>query len=183
MKIEKVKIDELISPEYNPREISSEEMEKLKRSIEEFGYVDPIIVNDVNMHIVGGNQRAKALKQLGYDEVDVIFINEPNIHKEKALNIRLNNLSGEWDNEKLEIIIEEIQLNEPELINIIGHEPIQITENEENYEFTDENETIKEYELPKEVFKLLITFDNETDQENYYNKFIEEGLDCRILTL
>ena len=183
MKIEKVNINDLILPEYNPRTITEEEMQKLQDSINEFGYISPIIVNKVNNHIIGGNQRAKALKQLGYVEIDVIFINEPNIYKEKALNIRLNNLSGEWDKEKLEIIIEEIQLNEPELIKITGHEPITISENENDYGFKNEDETITNYELPKEVFKLLITFDNETDQEKYYNKFTDEGLDCRILTL
>lgn len=112
MEIVKVDINELISPEYNPRQITDEEMEKLKNSINEFGYISPIIVNKHNNHIVGGNQRCLALKQLGYTMIDVIYINEPDINKEKALNIRLNNLSGEWDKNKLQNILDDLKLQE-----------------------------------------------------------------------
>ena len=110
MEIVKVDINELISPEYNPRQITDDEMGKLKNSINEFGYIAPIIVNKHNNHIIGGNQRCLALKQLGYTMIDVIYINEPDINKEKALNIRLNNLSGEWDMPKLEKVIDELKM-------------------------------------------------------------------------
>ena len=112
MEIVKVDINELISPEYNPRQITDDEMEKLKNSINEFGYISPIIVNKHNNHIVGGNQRCLALKQLGYTMIDVIYINEQDINKEKALNIRLNNLSGEWDTNKLQNILDDLKLQE-----------------------------------------------------------------------
>ena len=112
MEIVKVDINELISPEYNPRQITDDEMGKLKNSINEFGYVVPIIVNKHNNHIVGGNQRCLALKQLGYSMIDVIYIDEPDINKEKALNIRLNNLSGEWDKNKLQNILDDLKLQE-----------------------------------------------------------------------
>ena len=110
MEIEKVNINELISPSYNPREISPEEMEKLKTSIQEFGYVNPIIVNKVNNHIVGGNQRYEALKELGYEEVDVVYVHEEDPNREKALNIALNKISGEWDNEKLTKIFTDMKV-------------------------------------------------------------------------
>ena len=112
MEIVKVDINELISPEYNPRQITDDEMGKLKNSIKEFGYIAPIIVNKHNNHIVGGNQRCLALKQLGYTMIDVIYINEQDINKEKALNIRLNNLSGEWDTNKLQNILDDLKLQE-----------------------------------------------------------------------
>ena len=112
MEIVKVDINELISPEYNPRQITDDEMGKLKNSIKEFGYISPIIVNKHNNHIVGGNQRCLALKQLGYTMIDVIYINEQDINKEKALNIRLNNLSGEWDTNKLQNILDDLKLQE-----------------------------------------------------------------------
>ena len=112
MEIVKVDINELISPEYNPRQITDDEMGKLKNSINEFGYISPIIVNKHNNHIVGGNQRYEALKQLGYTMIDVIYINQPDINKEKALNIRLNNLSGEWDTNKLQNILDDLKLQE-----------------------------------------------------------------------
>lgn len=87
MEIHKVQINELISPEYNPRTITSEELEKLKDSLEEFGYISPLIVNKHNNHIVGGNQRYLCLKEMGYTEIDVIYIEEPDIQREKAIKI------------------------------------------------------------------------------------------------
>ena len=60
MEIKKAPVKDLISPDWNPRQITNEELEKLKTSLEEFGYIEPIIINDVNNHVVGGNQRLRA---------------------------------------------------------------------------------------------------------------------------
>ena len=110
MDVETVNITELISPDYNPRHITPAAMESLKQSIDEFGYIDPLIVNRVNMHVVGGNQRLECLKALGYTDVEVIFIEEPDINREKAINIRLNNSSGDWDIGKLDNIFQELEV-------------------------------------------------------------------------
>ena len=157
MEIVKVDINELICPEYNPRQITDDEMGKLKNSINEFGYVDPIIVNKHNNHVVGGNQRYEALKSLGYTDVDVIFIDEPDLNREKALNIALNKISGEWDFVKLADILDDLELNdfdisltgfdEPELENFgiedqTDHEPVEIVE--DDYELEDDIEVTVE---------------------------------------
>ena len=127
MEIVKVDINELISPEYNPRQITDDEMGKLKNSINEFGYVAPIIVNKHNNHIVGGNQRYEALKSLGYTDVDVIFVDEPDLNREKALNIALNKISGDWDTVKLKEIL--INLNENDFdLSLTGFEKIELTD-------------------------------------------------------
>ena len=127
MEIIKVDINELICPEYNPRQITDDEMEKLKNSINEFGYVAPIIVNKHNNHIIGGNQRYEALKELGYADVDVIFVDEPDIQREKALNIALNKISGEWNEVKLQPLLEELSLSELD-IELTGFDEYEITE-------------------------------------------------------
>ena len=127
MEIHKVPINSLISPEWNPRQITDEELTKLETSLKEFGYIEPIIVNDVNNHIVGGNQRCKALKQLGYDEVDVVYVHIEDLAKEKACNVALNKISGDWDNDKLRVVLEEIELS-PFDINITGFDEIELTE-------------------------------------------------------
>ena len=111
MDVETVNIDELISPDYNPRHITPEALESLKRSLDEFGYVAPIIVNKHNNHILAGNQRILALKELGYTEVEVIYTNITDLNREKALNIRLNNLSGDWDIGKLDTIFQDLELD------------------------------------------------------------------------
>jgi len=134
LQVETISIDELVSPEWNPRVISELEMEKLKNSIKEFGYVDPIIVNRHNNHIVGGNQRYLALKELGYNEVEVLYINEPDILKEKAMNIALNKISGEWDQDKLDVVLEEIQLSDID-ITLTGFDEIEFTNLSEDEDY------------------------------------------------
>lgn len=110
MRIEKRKIEDLIPAIYNPRkdlQPDDPEYAKIKRSIETFGYVDPIIVNERTGTIVGGHQRLKVLKDLGYDEVEVsvVDLSEEN---EKALNVALNKISGEWDFALLKDLLEEL---------------------------------------------------------------------------
>ena len=113
MNISKVNINTLKYAEYNPRiklKPGMVEYERLKRSIQEFGYVEPIIVNDRTGLIVGGHQRLTVLKDLGYEEVDVVHVDLDSEH-EKALNIALNKISGDWDAEKLEDLLRDIDLN------------------------------------------------------------------------
>jgi ParB-like chromosome segregation protein Spo0J len=73
------------------------EYEKLLRSVEEFGYVEPIIWNERTGNIVGGHQRFKVLMQLGYTEVQCVVLDIDDA-REKALNIALNKIVGEFDN-------------------------------------------------------------------------------------
>lgn len=76
MEFQTLKIDSLIPASYNPRKDlkpGDKEYEKIKRSIDEFGYVDPIIVN-ADLTTIGGQQRWKVLKHLGFTEVDCVVI-------------------------------------------------------------------------------------------------------------
>jgi len=99
MKIEKRLIKDLKPAEYNPRQSTQKQETKLKESLEKFGVVEPIIVNeneDRKNIIVGGHFRVRELKKLGYKEVDCVLVNL-SIQDEKELNIRLNANTGEWD--------------------------------------------------------------------------------------
>ena len=83
---------------YNPRKDlkpGDEEYQKIKRSIEEFGFVSPLVVNK-DMTVIGGHQRLKVLIEMGYKEVECIVVDLEKT-KEKALNIALNQIRGEWD--------------------------------------------------------------------------------------
>jgi len=106
-----VKIKDLTYNEKNPRKISSIEQKRLMRSIKEFGFVDPVIVNKqkdrFNM-IIGGHQRVKAAEKLGWKEVPVTYV-EIEEDKEHLLNIALNSISGEWDDDKLMKLLKELQ--------------------------------------------------------------------------
>lgn len=99
MEIEKKRVEELKAAEYNPRKDlkpGDAEYEKLKRSIKEFGYVEPIIWNKRTGVVVGGHQRLKVMKDLGYEEVDCVVV-DLDEKQEKALNVALNKISGAWD--------------------------------------------------------------------------------------
>lgn len=182
MEIHKVPINTLTSPDWNPRQITEEELTKLENSLKEFGYIEPIIVNDVNNHIVGGNQRCKALRQLGYEEVDVVYVHIEDLAKEKACNVALNKISGEWDYDKLNIVLDELELS-PIDITLTGFDDIELGEmDNEDYGFV-EDEIQEPTTEEKSLFKIVIEFETESEQEEYYNKFIDEGLNCRILTL
>ena len=99
MDIQKLSIEKLNPSAYNPRKDlkpGDAEYEKLRRSIEEFGYVEPIIWNKRTGNIVGGHQRYKVLVAIGYTVVDCVVL-DIDEQKEKALNVALNKISGEFD--------------------------------------------------------------------------------------
>lgn len=86
-------IDRLKPAKYNPRKDlkpGDPAYEKIKRSLHDFGYVDPIVWNEVTGNIVGGHQRFKVLKAEGATEVDCVVVHIENPSDEKALNIALN---------------------------------------------------------------------------------------------
>lgn len=105
---------DLIEAEYNPRKISDEDFKQLKKSLSNFDCVEPIVINTYAGRenvIIGGHQRLKAMKALGFEEVPCVEVNLP-IDKEKQLNIRLNKNSGEWDFVKLDAEFELDELTE-----------------------------------------------------------------------
>ncbi len=111
MEIIKKNVSELLPAEYNPRKDlkpGDPEYEKLKRSIEQFGYVDPVIWNKRTGRVVGGHQRLKVLKDCGVTDLECVVV-ELSEEKEKALNVALNKISGDWDKEKLALLITDLQ--------------------------------------------------------------------------
>ncbi len=127
MQIEKLKTELLIPADYNPRKDlkpGDPEYEKLKRSIEQFGYVEPVIWNKTTSHVVGGHQRLKVLLDMGITEVECVVI-EMNEEKEKALNIALNKISGDWDKDKLMLLIADLQGADFD-VSLTGFEPAEL---------------------------------------------------------
>ena len=111
MKIITLPVSDLHPADYNPRKDlapGDKQYEKLARSIETFGYVEPIVWNRTTGNIVGGHQRLKVLVQNGYTEVQVVEV-ELNEQEERILNVSLNKISGRWDNEKLTAILDELK--------------------------------------------------------------------------
>ena len=125
IQIEYVDINILKPAEYNPRKASDQEHLDLKISIERFGIQDPAIVNCVPQRmnvIIGGHFRVRVVKDLGYTQFPVVYVNIPDIEKEKELNLRLNKNTGSFDLELLahfdEDFLKDIGFNSNELDNI-----------------------------------------------------------------
>lgn len=120
---------ELINPApYNPRkdlQPGDPEYEKLRRSVEEFGLVEVLVWNQQTGNLVGGHQRFKVLKEQGVKEVTVSVVNFDEA-KEKALNIALNKISGDWDLEKLSVLL--FELEDTGLSNLTGFDDEEIAE-------------------------------------------------------
>lgn len=127
MNIEKKNVKDLLPADYNPRKDlkpGDPEYEKLKRSIEQFGYVEPVIWNEKTGRVVGGHQRLKVLTDMGITEVDVVVV-DMDTEKEKALNIALNKISGEWDTEKLALVIADLQGTDFD-VSLTGFDPEEL---------------------------------------------------------
>ncbi|SDN05115.1 site-specific DNA-methyltransferase [Acetanaerobacterium elongatum] len=127
MLIEKIQTDRLVPANYNPRKDlkpGDPEYEKLRRSLEEFGYVEPVIWNKATSHIVGGHQRLKVLLDMGVTEVDCVVV-EMDAEKEKALNVALNKISGDWDKDKLALLIADLQGADFD-VSLTGFDPGEI---------------------------------------------------------
>ena len=119
-------VDDINPAEYNPRTISDDEFGKLCKGLEEFGIVDPLIANK-DMTLIGGHQRLKAAKHLGWTQIPVIILDVDKA-QEKALNLALNKLRGEWDYGKLTSLLKEFD-DIPEFdIELTGFDVIEATE-------------------------------------------------------
>lgn len=103
MRLEKRKLVDLKPAKYNPRKAlkpGDPEYAKLAASIERNGYIDPIVINEDGT-IIGGHQRRTVMMDLGYEEAEVCIVDIPDPDDEIAANIALNQIDGEWDNDKL----------------------------------------------------------------------------------
>lgn len=121
MNIETRRLADLKPAAYNPRKKlvpGDPEYEKIARSIEEFGYCDPIIINKDGT-IIGGHQRASVLKSLGYTEADCIVV-DLSKQDEKALNIALNKIGGQWDMTLLRDALQDLTLSKVD-VNATGY--------------------------------------------------------------
>ena len=112
-----MKLADIKLAHYNPRKDlkpGDPEYEKLKRSMEEFDCVEPLVRNKRTERLVGGHQRLKILKEKGIDEFEVSVV-DLDEKREKALNIALNKIQGDWDFTKLADLLIELDDGEFDL--------------------------------------------------------------------
>lgn len=170
MEIEDIKLTDIIPSDYNPRKISDADAKKLSRSLEEFGLVDPIIINLKNYHIIGGHQRFNTLLDNYFDtneddtyqllklgDIGYVFkdteLTVKDSNHEKALNLALNKISGEWDLPKLEPLLEDLSLTGLDL-DLTGFDETDLEElnfNMDSKVETSNDNTESEYIEPEEI--------------------------------
>lgn len=122
MEIRTLKAAEIKAAEYNPRrdlQPEDAEYEKLRRSIEEFGYIEPIIWNERSGNVVGGHQRLKVLLEKGVEDIEAVVV-DLDEKDEKILNVLLNKVKGRWDIGKLADLLQ--QLDEAGAMELTGFE-------------------------------------------------------------
>lgn len=112
MKTQVFRLDEISPAEYNPRQDlkpGDKQYEAIRHSIEAYGFVEPlvVIVRDGKNVLVGGHQRYKILTEAGEQETEAVVV-DLDAQQERALNLALNKIDGEWDNGKLKDLLAEI---------------------------------------------------------------------------
>lgn len=152
MNIQIIDINKLIPATYNPRkDLKPDDAEyiKIKNSIVKFGFVSPLVINK-DMTVIGGHQRLKVLKDLGITEVECIVVDLDKTN-EKALNIALNKIQGDWDEDKLEALLQELKSEEFDM-NLTGFDFDEVDEilndingtKEDNFDVDSAYEEIEE---------------------------------------
>lgn len=110
MQIEKIPASKIKPATYNPRKDlkpADKEYQHIKNSIEQFGYIDPIIWNERTGNLVGGHQRFKILQAQGMEEIECVVVDFDEA-TEKAANMAVNKAQGDWDLEKLDSLLKEV---------------------------------------------------------------------------
>lgn len=131
--------------EYNPKKFSVEQKNQIKESIKRFGFVDPLVCNEAPKRrniLIGGHGRLQAAKDLGLDTVPVVYVNIPDLEKEKELNIRLHKNQGEFDLELLGKFDENFLLD-------VGFQPEELEEVYIDIATEDDN-----FSVEKELAKI-----------------------------
>ena len=156
MVIQTLPVDKLVPADYNPRKDlkpGDPEYEKLKRSITEFGYVEPVLWNKTTGHVVGGHQRLKVLIDTGVTEVECVVV-EMSEEKEKALNVALNKISGEWDKDKLSLLIADLQGADFD-VSLTGFDAVEIDKLLNSGMDAEDDDFDVDAELEKPAFSKL----------------------------
>jgi hypothetical protein len=174
VEIRRVEISSLVPAEYNPRRITEEARAGLATSISSFGYVEPIIWNERTGRVVGGHQRLEVLRNRGITEVDVVVVNIAE-DREKALNVTLNNsrIQGEWDFEKLDVVLAGIE-DFPEFNDLL-FPSIPIS----SVDFEDKSHRESNPKALEESFRIIVECESEAEQLSVLARLQGEGLKCQ----
>ena len=157
MKIELIKTNKLKPAKYNPRQITKKQYNDLKKSIEKFDLVDPIIINK-DYTVIGGHQRLKVCKELNYKDVDCVIL-DLSKEEERELNIRLNKSGGDFD---MDILANEFDIDE---LTDWGFKHVELGLNIDKIDAKDNVETDYPFATELDISNnyIVLKFDNDID--------------------
>ena len=183
MRLEKVELDKLKEAAYNPRvklEPGMDEYEKLRKSIETFGDVEPIVWNQRTGNVVGGHQRLQVLRDLGKKEATVSVVDMDEA-AEKRLNLALNKARGDWDGEKLEELLQEMDPDALEVSGFGADEVAILLENNDGVDDWDGDDGDDDWQegvnLYGASFVVTLRFEDIEEARAWIQK---EGLDAAL---
>lgn len=168
--IQTVKISAIKANPNNPRLIKDDKFNKLVKSIKDFPEmlnIRPIVVNN-DMIVLGGNMRLKACKEAGLKEIPIIKASDLTEEQQREFIIKDNVGFGEWDWQQIANEWDAEQLNQWGL---------------DIPKFKNENESDDLSSNIESLYRIEIICKDEEYQETLYNKLIEQGYECRLLTL
>lgn len=184
-----IDVKKLKAAKYNPRvpmEEGSAEWEKLRKSIEEFGNVEPIVWNEKTGNVVGGHQRLAVLKSLGYSKVQCVVISVSEA-EEKVLNLALNKIKGDWDYAKLKAVLSDFDGNTVDLTGFSRDEVALYLASDETVE-----NNIGDYEPEDDdiysSYVVTLKFDHREDakawiEERGYDAVVRENAGTTVIRI
>lgn len=175
LKIEYISVDELKTYENNAKLHPAEQVEQIKKSIEQFGMNDPIAVWKDNV-IIEGHGRLIACKELGIDKVPVIRLDGLTDEQKKAYTLAHNKLTMNSGFD-LDVLADELNsITEIDMSDFGFADLSDLFEDE--YEEVDEKQT--NY---NETISVVIDCKDENEAKQIFERLQKEGFECRISTL
>lgn len=147
------KVDDLIPYALNSRTHSDTQVAQLAASIREFGFTNPVLVDEQN-NLIAGHGRLLAARKLGLDEVPAILVTGLDDRRRRALVIADNKLAlnAGWDEEALRVELEDLAADFSELMGFTDEELAELLKGDDQTEgLTDEDEVPEAPEQPVTV--------------------------------
>lgn len=181
LKVVSVPLDKLKPDSNNVRAHGSKNLSSIVGSLRQFGQVEPLVVQQKTMVVIGGNGRLDAMKQLGWSKADVVLVDFDTIHA-RALGLALNRTAelAEWDNHKLENLIADLHADAFDL-DAIGFDDDDLAKLLNTADGTDGDDTNKPSLGDNLTYSVIVTLPSESEQGEFLQEMETRGHSCRML--
>ena len=179
LKINYRETGELIPYVNNSRTHSEQQVQQVASSIKEFGFTNPILIDEQD-GIIAGHGRLLAAQKLKLDEVPTITLEGLTEAQRKAYVIADNKLAmnADWDYEALKL--EMLDIGDDIDLSLLGFDDDELSAIIDGLEETKPELEEEDY---KEVFNIIVTCKDENHQERVYNELLEKGYECQVQSL